>query len=258
MSTSLLTYFNNYNFLQNNLSYQNLLQQTLQNSLQKNTQKSQHNLHNNLQYNLQKNNIFHCLILKVPFLDILTCMLDENLPLTQHEFDEYGNPLQNSIIANEMINYSPYHLLLNYLQSLQNNLQFKNLENNLENLNLQNNLQNNLQFKNLNSILPNIYITASVDDFKSPLWNIMKIMSLFRKERELLQNYNLQNTNMENRENKIQIVNIHELGHVDETSYSHLYHLVAQEILFIEKTIENKELLNNNLEQEQQEQKEQQ
>ncbi len=36
--------------------------------------------------------LFGALVLKVPFLDITTTMLDTSLPLTLHEYDEWGDP----------------------------------------------------------------------------------------------------------------------------------------------------------------------
>ncbi|MBE0364654.1 oligopeptidase B [Pseudoalteromonas ulvae UL12] len=43
----------------------------------------------------------------VPFLDVLTTMLDESIPLTTNEYDEWGNP--NELDAyNTILAYSPY------------------------------------------------------------------------------------------------------------------------------------------------------
>lgn len=42
---------------------------------------------------------FNCLITfwnKVPFVDVLTTMMDKSLPLTQHETDEWGDPTFDS------------------------------------------------------------------------------------------------------------------------------------------------------------------
>lgn len=43
----------------------------------------------------------------VPFVDLITSMLDENLPLTCGEYDEWGNPNQQ-VYFNYMLSYSPY------------------------------------------------------------------------------------------------------------------------------------------------------
>ena len=51
--------------------------------------------------------LFACAVAQVPFVDALTTMLDEKLPLTVTEFDEWGNPAQPEFYA-YMKSYSPY------------------------------------------------------------------------------------------------------------------------------------------------------
>jgi oligopeptidase B len=46
----------------------------------------------------------------VPFLDVVTTMLDESIPLTTNEFDEWGNP-QDPKSYEYMLSYSPYDQL---------------------------------------------------------------------------------------------------------------------------------------------------
>jgi oligopeptidase B len=43
----------------------------------------------------------------VPFVDVVTTMLDESIPLTTNEFDEWGNP-KETVYYNYMASYSPY------------------------------------------------------------------------------------------------------------------------------------------------------
>jgi oligopeptidase B len=43
----------------------------------------------------------------VPFVDVVTTMLDESIPLTTGEFDEWGNPKEPAAYA-YMLSYSPY------------------------------------------------------------------------------------------------------------------------------------------------------
>ena len=43
----------------------------------------------------------------VPFVDVVTTMLDESIPLTTNEFDEWGNP-KDTKYYNYMMSYSPY------------------------------------------------------------------------------------------------------------------------------------------------------
>jgi oligopeptidase B len=46
-------------------------------------------------------------IAAVPFVDVITTMLDENIPLTTGEYDEWGNPNEKSSYE-YMLSYSPY------------------------------------------------------------------------------------------------------------------------------------------------------
>jgi oligopeptidase B len=43
----------------------------------------------------------------VPFVDVVTTMLDESIPLTSNEFDEWGNPKEKPYY-DYMLSYSPY------------------------------------------------------------------------------------------------------------------------------------------------------
>jgi len=47
------------------------------------------------------------LVAHVPFVDVVTTMLDESIPLTTNEFDEWGNPKQKAYY-DYMLAYSPY------------------------------------------------------------------------------------------------------------------------------------------------------
>ncbi|MGG7665051.1 S9 family peptidase [Dyadobacter sp. BHUBP1] len=47
------------------------------------------------------------IIADVPFVDVVTTMLDESIPLTTNEFDEWGNP-KNKDAYDYMKSYSPY------------------------------------------------------------------------------------------------------------------------------------------------------
>jgi len=50
---------------------------------------------------------FNGLIAAVPFVDVVSTMLDESIPLTTNEFDEWGNP-KNLESYQYMLSYSPY------------------------------------------------------------------------------------------------------------------------------------------------------
>ncbi|MDT8408498.1 MAG: S9 family peptidase [Wenzhouxiangellaceae bacterium] len=47
------------------------------------------------------------IVAHVPFVDVVTTMLDESIPLTTNEFDEWGNP-KNAEYYDYMLSYSPY------------------------------------------------------------------------------------------------------------------------------------------------------
>ncbi len=51
--------------------------------------------------------LFHGVIAGVPFVDIVTTMLDESIPLTTGEYDEWGNPNEPEYYE-YMLSYSPY------------------------------------------------------------------------------------------------------------------------------------------------------
>ena len=50
---------------------------------------------------------YRALVANVPFVDVVTTMLDESIPLTTNEFDEWGNPKQKAYY-DYMLSYSPY------------------------------------------------------------------------------------------------------------------------------------------------------
>lgn len=51
--------------------------------------------------------LYNGIVSQVPFLDVVTTMLDETIPLTTGEFDEWGNP-KNKEYYDYMLSYSPY------------------------------------------------------------------------------------------------------------------------------------------------------
>ena len=50
---------------------------------------------------------YRVIIAQVPFVDVVTTMLDESIPLTTNEFDEWGNP-KDKKFYDYMLSYSPY------------------------------------------------------------------------------------------------------------------------------------------------------
>jgi oligopeptidase B len=51
--------------------------------------------------------LYHGIIAQVPFVDVITTMLDETIPLTTGEYDEWGNPNVKKYYK-YMLSYSPY------------------------------------------------------------------------------------------------------------------------------------------------------
>jgi oligopeptidase B len=51
--------------------------------------------------------LYRGVVALVPFVDVVTTMLDESIPLTTNEFDEWGNPKQRAAY-DYMLGYSPY------------------------------------------------------------------------------------------------------------------------------------------------------
>ena len=57
--------------------------------------------------------LFHAAIVGVPFVDVINTMLDETIPLTVPEFEEWGNPKEKAAF-DYMISYSPYDNIANH------------------------------------------------------------------------------------------------------------------------------------------------
>jgi oligopeptidase B len=51
--------------------------------------------------------LYHGVVAQVPFVDVVTTMLDESIPLTTGEYDEWGNP-NDKAYYDYILQYSPY------------------------------------------------------------------------------------------------------------------------------------------------------
>jgi oligopeptidase B len=51
--------------------------------------------------------LFRAIVARVPFVDVVTTMLDPTIPLTTGEYDQWGNP-ENKVSYDYMKSYSPY------------------------------------------------------------------------------------------------------------------------------------------------------
>lgn len=56
--------------------------------------------------------IYNGVVAQVPFVDVVTTMLDEDIPLTTGEYDEWGNPNDKDYYE-YMLSYSPYDNIKN-------------------------------------------------------------------------------------------------------------------------------------------------
>lgn len=52
--------------------------------------------------------LFRGIVAEVPFVDVLTTMLDDTLPLTPPEWPEWGNPIESKEAYERIASYSPY------------------------------------------------------------------------------------------------------------------------------------------------------
>ena len=57
---------------------------------------------------IQAPELWRSVNLGVPFVDVLNTMLDESLPLTPPEWEEWGNPLESVDAFDLLKSYSPY------------------------------------------------------------------------------------------------------------------------------------------------------
>jgi oligopeptidase B len=51
--------------------------------------------------------LWKAIVAEVPFVDVVTTMLDDTIPLTTGEFDEWGDPSEKAAYE-RMLSYSPY------------------------------------------------------------------------------------------------------------------------------------------------------
>ena len=86
--------------------------------------------------------LFRGLIVDVPLVDVVTTMLDDTIPLTTSEYDEWGNPAEKAAY-HYMLSYSPY---------------------------------DNIQ----NTSYPDLLVTADLNDNRSPFWMAAKWVARIR------------------------------------------------------------------------------
>ena len=74
--------------------------------------------------------LFFSMLLLVPFVDTMTTMLNEKLPLTPAEWDLWGNPIESKEFFEYILSYSPYNnlgkkKLTKFLRNTQDLLKFQ-------------------------------------------------------------------------------------------------------------------------------------
>ncbi|KAI8987393.1 prolyl oligopeptidase [Mycotypha africana] len=109
--------------------------------------------------------LFKALVLRVPFVDPLSAMLNPELPLTQVEYPEWGNPTKDPKAYQLIQSYSPY-----------------------ENINL------SLFSKNKDKRLASLFVTGGMKDQRVAYWQPLKFVARLRyllsqqQNRKLLDN----------------------------------------------------------------------
>ncbi|CAN0209962.1 unnamed protein product, partial [Hapterophycus canaliculatus] len=56
----------------------------------------------------QRPGLFSAMVMKAPFLGVYSAMCDSSLPLTVHEFDEWGDPSSSDEVDRTIRSYCPY------------------------------------------------------------------------------------------------------------------------------------------------------
>ncbi|EGR32260.1 oligopeptidase b, putative [Ichthyophthirius multifiliis] len=98
--------------------------------------------------------LFKACVLNFPFLDVLSSLIDDKLPLTQSDYSEFGNPLFNDYYYNLISSYCPYQ---------------------------------NIRF---DTEYPAVFITCGSSDHRAPLWNVLKYVNRFRERSKSPQKVN--------------------------------------------------------------------
>lgn len=93
--------------------------------------------------------LFKALVLRVPFVDPLSSMLNPDLPLTQIEYPEWGNPTEDSKAYKLISTYSPY-----------------------ENI--------NGELFQRNTTLPSLFVTGGMKDQRVAYWQPLKFIARMR------------------------------------------------------------------------------
>ncbi|KAI9254523.1 prolyl oligopeptidase family-domain-containing protein, partial [Phascolomyces articulosus] len=105
--------------------------------------------------------LFKALVLRVPFVDPLSAMLNPDLPLTQVEYPEWGNPSEDPQIYHLIESYSPYENLVAVTPDEEDNCKDEPQE---------------------ACHYPSLYITAGLKDQRVAYWQPLKLMAKIRQQ----------------------------------------------------------------------------
>ncbi|KAL7750513.1 hypothetical protein RI367_004287 [Sorochytrium milnesiophthora] len=107
---------------------------------------------------LMRPELFRALVLNVPFVDVVSSMLDPELPLTRIEYLEWGDPAIDAQAYRSISEYSPYDLLMARYH-----------------------LANRAGERHPSHRLPSLYITAGLQDQRVPFWQVAKFVAMYRQ-----------------------------------------------------------------------------
>jgi len=141
------------------------------------------------------------MVLRVPFVDVLSAMSDPTLPLTQHEYDEFGNP-SDLEIRKAIAKYDPYQ-----------------------------NVQGSHRY-------PHMLLTASLRDIRVPYWGPLKFVAKLRDAKRR-QNSTSKSDSKKKAANDLLLLRLDDdRGHFGEMGRSGHVREKAFEIAFLEMAIE--------------------
>eukprot|EP01133_Synstelium_polycarpum_P016909 gene16909-20108_t len=166
---------------------------------------------------------FAGIVAKVPFVDMMTAMLDDTLPLTIHEYGEWGNPSTNIQEFDYISSYDPYRLTPTLLSSAICQQSDTSIQR-----------------------LPSILLTGSLEDVRVPYWQPLKWMA---KLRESIHRYKEQvksnNTATVTKDSMV-LLKIDDHGHFGSKVRDDYLDSLSYELAFMIKSVELANSTNNN------------
>ncbi|CAG8561873.1 6478_t:CDS:2 [Paraglomus occultum] len=105
--------------------------------------------------------LFRAVVLRVPFLDPLSSMLNPSIPLTRLEYDEWGNPKESEAAYRYIESYAPYDNIPTNLATLNESISTGNEQ-------------------NITHPAPSILVTAGMRDQRVAYWQPLKWVARMR------------------------------------------------------------------------------